>query len=78
MVAAFSLDISVFLSSSYVPEVYSHRWILQEGHQSHLDTRLTDICPIRGGSPFPYAILYSGASLVIYSSLNVLILANRA
>ena len=46
MVAAFHLDISVFLSSPYVPEVYPHRWILLEGHQ---DTRLTDIRPIREG-----------------------------
>ena len=49
MITAFSLDIYVFLSSSYVPEVYNHRWILLEGHQSHPDTRLTDIRPIRGG-----------------------------
>ena len=48
MVAAFSLDISMFLSSPYVPEVYPHRWILLEGHLSHPDTRLTDIRPIRG------------------------------
>ena len=48
MVTTFSLDISVFLSSPYVPEVYPHRWILLEGHLSHLDTRLTDIRPIRG------------------------------
>ena len=49
VVAAFSLDISVFLSSPYVLKVYYHRWILLEGHQSHLDTRLIDIRPIRGG-----------------------------
>ena len=48
VIAAFSLDISVFLSSPYVPEVYPHRWILLEGHQSHQDTRVTDIYPIRG------------------------------
>ena len=48
VIAAFSLDISVFLSSPYVPEVYPHRWILLEGHQSHQDTRVTDICSIRG------------------------------
>ena len=49
VVTAFSLDISVFLSSPYVLEVYPHRWILLEGHLSHLDTRLTEIRPIRGG-----------------------------
>ena len=49
VVAAFPLDISIFLSSPYVLEVYPHRWILLEGHLSHLDTRLTEIRPIRGG-----------------------------
>ena len=47
MVAVFSLDISVFLSSSYMPEVYLHYWKLLEGHLSHPGTYLTDICPIR-------------------------------
>ena len=47
VIAAFSLDISVFLSSSYMLEVYHHRWRLLEGHLSHLGTRLTDIRPVR-------------------------------
>ena len=49
VVAAFPLDISVFLSSPYVPEVYPHRWRLLEGHLSHLGACLTDIRPVRGG-----------------------------
>ena len=49
VVAIFSLDSYVFLSSPYVPEVYSHRWILLESYLSHPDTRLINICPIRGG-----------------------------
>ena len=49
VVAAFSLDIYVFLSSPYVPEVYPHCWILLEGHLSYPDTRLTDIRLVRGG-----------------------------
>ena len=49
MVAAFFLDISVFLSSSYVLEVYPHRWRLLEGHLNYSGTCLTDIHPIREG-----------------------------
>ena len=49
VVAAFSLDISVFLSSPYVPEVYPHHGRLLEGHLSHRGTSLTDIRPVRGG-----------------------------
>ena len=35
MVAAFPLDISVLLSSLYVPEVYPHCWSFLEGYLSH-------------------------------------------
>ena len=49
VVAAFPLDISVFLSSPYVPKVYSHRWKFLEGHPSHLGAYSTDVRPIRGG-----------------------------
>ena len=51
MVAAFLLDISVFLSSSYVPEVHPYHWKLLEGHLSRLVTCLTDVHPIREGQP---------------------------
>ena len=51
MVAAFLLDIFVFLSSSYMPEVHSYRWKLLEGHLSRLVTCLTDVRPIREGQP---------------------------
>ena len=47
--AAFPLDISVFLSSLYMPEVYPHRWSLLEGYLSHLGACSTDIRPVRGG-----------------------------
>ena len=49
VVADFPLDISVFLSSSYVPKVYPHRWRFLEGHPSHPGACLTDIRPVRGG-----------------------------
>ena len=49
VVAAFSLDIFVFLSSPYVPEVYPHRWRLLEGHLSLPGTCLTDIRLVREG-----------------------------
>ena len=49
VVAAFLLDIFVFLSSSYVPEVHSYRWKLLEGHLSRLVTYLTDVSLIREG-----------------------------
>ena len=49
VVVAFSLDISVFLSSPYVLEVYPHRWRLLEGHPSHPGACSTDIRPARGG-----------------------------
>ena len=43
VVAAFLLDISVSLSSSYAPEVHPYHWTFLEGHLSHpyhLRTRL--------------------------------------
>ena len=49
VVAVFSLDISIFLYSLYVPEVYPHCWRLLEGHLSHPSTCLTDIRPVQGG-----------------------------
>ena len=49
MVAAFLLDISVFLSSSYVHEVHPYRWKFLEGHLSRPGTCLTDIRPIQEG-----------------------------
>ena len=49
MVAAFLLDISVFLSSSYVPEVHHYCWKFLEGHLSRLVTCLTDVRPIQEG-----------------------------
>ena len=49
MVAAFLLDISVFLSSSYMPEVHPYRWTFLEGHLSRPSTCLTDIHSIREG-----------------------------
>ena len=51
MVAAFLLDISVFLSSSYVIKVHPYRWKLREGHLSRLVTCLTDVRPIQEGQP---------------------------
>ena len=49
VVVVFPFDISVFLSPSYVPEVYPHRWRLLEGHPSHPGACSTDIRPVRGG-----------------------------
>ena len=34
MVVAFFLDISIFLSSSYVPKVHPYHWTFLEGHLS--------------------------------------------
>ena len=51
MVAAYLLDISVFLSTLYMPEVYPYCWKLLEGHLSPLVTCLTDVHPIREGLP---------------------------
>ena len=47
VVAAFLLDIFVFLFSSYAPKVHPYRWTFLEGHLSHPSTCLTDIHPIR-------------------------------
>ena len=49
VVATFPLDISVFLSSPYVPEVYPHRWSLLESYLSHPGACSTDIRPVLGG-----------------------------
>ena len=49
VVAAFLLDIFIFLSSSYVPEVHLYRWKFLEGHLSRLVTCLTNVRPIREG-----------------------------
>ena len=49
VVTAFLLDISAFLSSSYVPEVHPYHWKFLEGHLSRPSTCLTDIRPIREG-----------------------------
>ena len=51
VVAAFLLDISVFLFSSYVPEVHPYHCELLEGHLSRLVTCLTDVRLIREGQP---------------------------
>ena len=51
MVETFLLDISVFLSSSYMPEVHPYRWKFLEGHLSCPSTCLTDIHPIRERQP---------------------------
>ena len=47
MVAAFLLDISTFLSSSYVLEVRPYRWTFLEGHLSHLRACAIDVNLIR-------------------------------
>ena len=47
MVATFLLDISAFLSSSYVPAIHPYRWKLLEGHLSRLVICLSDVRPIR-------------------------------
>ena len=49
MVAAFPLDIYVFLSSSYVLEVYPYRQRLLEDHLNYPSTCLTNIRLIREG-----------------------------
>ena len=51
VVTAFFLDISISLSSSYVPEVHPYHWTFLEGHLSHPSTCLTGIYPIREGYP---------------------------
>ena len=49
VISTFLLDISIFLSSSYTPEVHPYRWTFLEGHLSCSSTYLTDIHPIREG-----------------------------
>ena len=49
VVAAFPLDIYVFLSSPYVSEVYPYCWNLLEGYLSHSGACSTNICPVQGG-----------------------------
>ena len=49
MVAAFSLDISVFLSLPYTFEVYLRRWSFLEGCLEQDEAHSIDICQIRGG-----------------------------
>ena len=51
MVAAFPLDISVFLSLLCISEVYLHRWNLLEGYVSQDEVDLSDICQVRGIRP---------------------------
>ena len=45
VIAAFLLDISVFLSSSYVPEVHPYHWKFLEDHLSRPSICLIDIHP---------------------------------
>ena len=52
MVAAFSQDISAFLSFSSSSEVYLRRWNFLEGYISQDEVDLTDICQVRGVRPF--------------------------
>ena len=49
MVAAFSLDISVFLSLPCTFEVYLCRWSFLEGGLEQDEAHFIDICQIRGG-----------------------------
>ena len=49
IVAAFLLNISIFLSSVYIPEFHPYRWTFLEGHLSRPRTCLTDTNPIRDG-----------------------------
>ena len=49
VVIAFFLNISISLSSSYLPEVHPYHWTFLEGHLSHPSTYLTDIHHIREG-----------------------------
>ena len=51
VVAAFSLDISVFLSLPCIFEVYLRRWSFLEGCLEQDETHSIDICQIRGGWP---------------------------
>ena len=49
MVAAFPLDISVFLSLPCTSEVYLHCWNFLEGYPSQNEVHFTDIRQVRGG-----------------------------
>ena len=49
VVAAFSLDIFVFLSIPCTFEVYLRRWNILEGGLGQDEARSTDMCQIRGG-----------------------------
>ena len=49
MVAAFSLDISVFLSLPCTFEVYLRRWSFLEGGLEQDEAHFIDTCQIRGG-----------------------------
>ena len=51
MVAAFPLDISVFLSLLCRLEVYLHRWNLLEVYISQDEVDLSDICQVQGIRP---------------------------
>ena len=51
VVAAFSQDISTFLSFPCSSEVYLHRWSFLEGYISQGEVDLTDICQVRGVRP---------------------------
>ena len=51
MVAAFSLDISVFLSLPCTFEVYFRRWSFLEGCLEQDEAHFIDICQIRGRLP---------------------------
>ena len=59
MVAAFPLDISMFLSLPYAPEVYLHYWNLLEDYPGQANAYLTDIRQIRGGWPSRTTAFYS-------------------
>ena len=48
MVAAFPLDISVFLSLPYAYEVYLHGWNFLKGYPSQDEVHFTDIRQVRG------------------------------
>ena len=49
MVAAFPLDISVFLSLPCASEVYLQGWNFLEGYPSQDEIHFTDIRQVRGG-----------------------------
>ena len=49
VVAAFPLDISVFLSLLYTSEVYLHCWNFLEGYPSQNEVHFTDIRQVWGG-----------------------------